>query len=280
MLSDKYEKRNNVKDNNGNYYKIEYKNKYPNGYGSDIFAYISKDNSSWSEAGRIFTSGFLLYEAWGHSLSISKDNILCFTCVASEQGNMQGGVKVYFSKSLNGGSSWSGLTAVSDGVKAGRADPMAVSYNDNVYAVWVEKGNNFNRTGGIYFSGSSDNGDSWSQDMRLGEGEDACIKVDEDGIIYIVYTDSSKKNIVFFSYSKDGGSRWHTEATDELPVLVYEPYVIIDPVKIIIIFNALEPSISGLLMAGSDMNYKKYYFDSKNMGKEWSEIKLLQEDKN
>ena len=142
-----------------------------------------------------------------------------------------GAYDIFVTTSTDLGDTWRDSTRVDSDVPAGNAysarPKVAMSRNsDSLWVVWEDS-----RDGkaDIYFSGSTNGGVTFSDDVRLDEGTDVT-GVDEDGEndsfepqlctdgvsnLYVVWHDS-RNNInqrdIFFNYSLDSGQNWLRDA--------------------------------------------------------------------
>ncbi|RLG31612.1 hypothetical protein DRN98_06445 [Methanosarcinales archaeon] len=271
-----YKGRSIAKDSRGNQYKIVYKSR-PS-YGSDIFVYKSGDGQNWKEMGRIPSYGYETYEAWGYSLAYDEDkNILGFVCIGTGKGKKA----VYFTKSLDNGKTWSNPVPINDDIWAQRTYPKIAIKGENIFVAWVEESESFSskkeRPSGIYFCSSYDFGESWSENVWVRGGEDFWIEADPEGGVYLAYVGGRNQNIIYLSYSEDKGKTWHTQTTDELPMVVRELYITLAGKSLYLIFQGVRPNVSHLIV-GINPDYELYYLKSEDKGKTWSKITRLKEE--
>jgi N-acetylneuraminic acid mutarotase len=127
------------------------------------------------------------------------------------------GKDIYFSKSTDGGETFGTNVRVSDdnatsweGIPSMDVDPEG-----NIYIVWTDKRNLNEGFHAVYFSMSSDGGNSFSENLRvsdvIGKNYSHCapsIAVDNEGNINVVWWDDREKSGVrdiYFARSTDGG---------------------------------------------------------------------------
>jgi len=265
LLLAQYEERDVVKDDEGNQYKVVYKNKFPQGYGCDIFIYKSTDGQSWHKIGAIPSSGYQAYKVWGYSLAWG-DGVLYFVCVGTGKGKKA----VYFSKSLDNGSTWTDPKAINDDIWAQRSSPKISIKGKNIFVAWLEKSergpSGKGRPSGLYFCSSSDGGENWHKNIWIRQSEDFWITPGEDETVYLAYVGGKRQNIIYLSYSEDGEREWHTETPGELPLLVKGPYIAFRDGRIYLIFQGARPSIADII-PGSGLNYQVYCIESRDRGK-------------
>ncbi len=112
---------------------------------------------------------------------------------------------IYLYKSINGGTTFSKKTRVHPWF--GRYPSMAVGADGTIYVV-------FNRGSGIYFTKSTDGGESFSPAIRIGgEKLSPIIRLDDNGHIHVVYADSfySLLTNVWYAKSTNGGASFTTK---------------------------------------------------------------------
>ncbi len=157
--------------------------------------------------------------------------------------------KIYFDRSLDGGVSWlkkdivvadqpGGWTFEIPGLQ--RANGMPIidcdlslgPYNGHIYVNWSDQRNG-ERDTDIWFSRSTDGGDTWSTPIRVNDDPKnvlgaqqfySWMTIDQiTGIIYIVFYDrrnyEDQQTDVFLAYSNDGGSTWTNEKISDSPFI-------------------------------------------------------------
>jgi hypothetical protein len=132
--------------------------------------------------------------------------------------------KSYFSKSTDGGSTWSTNVRISDQTGDATVPILVVDNNGNLDAVWTE-----DRTGNydIYFSRSVDGGVGWSSSVKINNDIGSAYQVhpklvvDSSGKLYATWKDC--RNVtwkscnqgdmpfydLYFAASTDSGSTWN-----------------------------------------------------------------------
>jgi len=121
-------------------------------------------------------------------------------------------VRVYFSRSTDGGSTFSPRKNPTGFIRHGEYNPDIAAYGENeIYIVWVLDQYENNH---IYFAKSTDSGVVFSSNIRVNDGDysttDAylpSIAADDGGIIYIAWVDNrGGDKDIHFDKSTDGGS--------------------------------------------------------------------------
>jgi Neuraminidase (sialidase) len=119
---------------------------------------------------------------------------------------------IYFSRSTDGGLTWSQAINPTNKLNSGGCD-IAVDSIGNINVVWnVHSGDDR----GIYFSHSTDEGLTWSQAVNIpnkfGYIRSAKMAMDSVGNIYVVWSEESRSirdlYDIFFSRSMDNGATW------------------------------------------------------------------------
>ena len=116
----------------------------------------------------------------------------------------------FFTRSTDGGLTWSPSLEFDDAGNGGQGSDPAVGSNGDIYVVW--------ENGGVYFDKSTDGGASFGTDQLLPincYNGFPSIAVDHsggpnDGTLYVVGTDWNGDYDVYFTSSTDGGNTWST----------------------------------------------------------------------
>lgn len=121
-------------------------------------------------------------------------------------------IDIYFSRSTDGGLTWSASVKVNDEFP-GNCINASLDVDDagNLYVAWEQEGD-----GNIYFSMSVNSGKAWTEDVRVNEdvpgykGHPSLV-VDENGNIYITWSDDRNgPSDIYFAMSTDRGNTWTT----------------------------------------------------------------------
>ncbi len=159
------------------------------------------DGATWQEISRI--SSFVTYGVWGYDLAIDERDNLCMTWVAGiyEADTPQVFKAIMFSRSSDGGRSWTEPVYVNDSQKGQRRNPVTAVSGSDVYIAWLEGRRRAAGSAGqgimedVYFASSSDRGASWSAnsclekdlDKKDGGSGTPSICVGADGTLYCAY---------------------------------------------------------------------------------------------
>jgi len=151
------------------------------------------------------------YTAYQPSLAVGSDGV-AYLAYAGWAGSPTG-VDLFFSKSTDGGRTWSLPFRVNnDGGGATQQDPsIALDADNAIYIAWTDNrgGNN-----DIYFSLSTDGGLSFSANVRVNDmttntQSESDIVVDAQGLVHVVWTDYRTSAIsgpdIYYANSTDGG---------------------------------------------------------------------------
>ncbi|MEW5980183.1 MAG: sialidase family protein [Acidobacteriota bacterium] len=190
------------------------------GYGSSL-AYSRDGGKSWQH---LLPPLYPFGESGGDPiLAVGPDGTFYYANLAF---NGQGTSTIGFTRSLDGGATWSALVdataSVSSGFDFQDKDWMAVdnttsSYRGTIYIVWTR----FSDDTSINLVRSSDGGRTWSSSVRVAGAaseehvvQGANIGIGPNGEVYVAYFDSSLPGVAM-AKSVDGGNSFSS------PVIVY-----------------------------------------------------------
>jgi len=171
-------------------------------FGSEIYYKVSRDNGdNWSNDTRltyddtpsyrpsIATNGKNIYVVWQDHRSGSK-------------------FEIYYKISKDGGLTWEKTTRLTY-AQVEAEWPVVAAYDKNVHVAWVDK-----RDGNpeIYYKRSTDEGLTWSKDVRLTSNNNIStnlfITVNRN-TVYVVWADDRNGNFeVYYKISRDNGKTW------------------------------------------------------------------------
>lgn len=126
---------------------------------------------------------------------------------------MAGSEHILFSKSTDGGTTWSASVPVDNtppGTYIGSPD-IVVNDNNDILVVWDD-----NRSGTYQcqFSKSTDGGATWTTDLQFGGSQGQSPKlVYRADTLYVVFGTYTSVNDVFFTRSNDNGATWSSRVT-------------------------------------------------------------------
>jgi len=151
--------------------------------------------SSWTTKRLTWNSG----GSWGPAIAVDSNNHLHVVWEDDTPGNYE----IYYSKSTDGGSSWTTkrLTWTSGG---SWGPAIAVDSNNHLHVVWYDETPG-NRE--IYYKKSTDGGSSWTT-KRLtwtsGDSLSPAIAVDSNNHLHVVWADDTPGNYeIYYSKSTD-----------------------------------------------------------------------------
>lgn len=171
--------------------------------------------------GVIFTAIAAMAAAGPKNLS-SADGTSCCARIASEgsdvfvvwQDDTEGFLnkEIFVAHSSNGGKKYRKKLNLSDNATDDSANPSVAIEGSNVYVVWTYLGSN---TGDIFFTRSTDLGDTWSVPVNLSDDVNPCfypeVRVDA-GVVYVSWEESTATATeVMFRRSPDGGVSFEPE---------------------------------------------------------------------
>ncbi|MEW5987609.1 MAG: sialidase family protein [Chloroflexota bacterium] len=137
---------------------------------------------------------------------------------------------IYFSRSLNGGATWSPNVRVNDVAAGSQTSPALVVDSAGIlYVLWVDDRNGH---WDIYSSSSSDNGQNWSAGVRVNDDLGTAaqyqptIALSRDGdTVYAAWRDERGPSAdVYFARSTNGGVTWsaNVRVNDDVGLTVQE----------------------------------------------------------
>ena len=257
VLLSKYRKQAVIGDSSGSRYKLVYKSKHPDGYGSFVYIYKSTDGGgSWKKLSTIgLPPDYLTYTLSESDLAIDCRDRLYFVCARG---------KVIFSKSADSGKTWSPVATVAE--KKGVARPVV--FTDKKGTAYITYDNKL--------TASADGGGTWRKPFDISAGVEHSFSEAEGGRVYLGYVGGKRKNVIYVSYSDDKGANWHTETTGELGMMIRGPYVIGMNNALYVVCQGWMPNILEA-MPGAKTTYRTYYLKSSDGGRRWSGMKELKE---
>jgi hypothetical protein len=183
--------------------------------GTDFDIYFSKSTdggATWLNPDVMVNLDITNASQKSPAIAVNKSNVIL---AVWEDGRL-GDFDIFFSKSVNGGLTWSPNVRVnSDDPGNSSTNPsIAVDNSDNIYVVWQD---NRNGNSDIYFAKSSDGGTSWTDpeiriddDVGTENQETPSIAVNSTGAIFVVWEDirSASDFDIYFAKSINGGINW------------------------------------------------------------------------
>lgn len=149
------------------------------------------------------------------------------------------GQNVYYLRSVDAGETWSTVqvSAGSDPVRQYSWASFALGDSGSLYATWTEarEDNNWNVTG-VYFSRSTDAGNTWSEPAPLvsarGHGHSSVIALDNPKHGVMVFWNRAVGSVDgrYYALSSDGGKTWSEPqvAYERVSGLTRPPYLFVD----------------------------------------------------
>jgi len=192
--------------------------------------------STWEHVSDI--PSFVTYGAWGFDLAVDESDRLYLTWVASvyDAESRRGFKGVLFSRSDDGGRSWTEPVRVNDSLQGQRMGPKLAVFGENVYVAWLEQPErepprqSAITSRDVYFSMSTDRGATWSPDICLEKDLDKkdsassapSLCVGADGTVYCAYFSirkyEKKEGGFWIAKSGDGGRTFDIELHDVGPL--------------------------------------------------------------
>lgn len=203
--------------NDGTLY-LAWQDKRANDTSDIYFAKSSNGGATWSTNVKVNTIPDVI-NSEPPSIAVTKDGIVSVAWRCTRNSNSD----ICAARSTNGGSTWSaGVRVNDDSGTSLQYRPSLVADPSNagkVYMAWSDERNFY---GDIYFSQSSDGGNSWSANTRVTKDNDIAkqpnLKIDTGGRLYLAWSmiDTLYGYVIFYSNSASGGGSWSNaiEATD------------------------------------------------------------------
>ena len=179
------------------------------------------DGRTWSEIARI--PSHVTYGVWGYDLAINKDDRLHMTWVAAlrKADSPQPFKAVLFSRSDDGGHSWTDPVQVSGATTGQRRNPVIAVSSSDIHIAWLDEqqratgARGQNTVADVYCGSSTDRGATW--------GDSTCLEADlskkksssgtpslcvgPDGAVYCAYSSlrSDRRGGFWIARSRDQG---------------------------------------------------------------------------
>ncbi|MBI2374678.1 MAG: exo-alpha-sialidase [Deltaproteobacteria bacterium] len=204
-----------------------------------------------------------------------------------DRRDLNGGI--YFSRSTDGGSTWSASTLVNDGdrglspTSTQRWPTIATEPGGGIVAAWEDGRNARFYNVDFYFGRSTDNGATWAPNTKLNDNgpasgrERVVLAALGAGSIVAAWSDSRNGNAdIYFTSSTDGGTTWSANRKvndDSGAATQRHPAIVVSNGTIVIMW---EDSRN----VASNSNYDVYYSRSTDGGLTWSASTRLTVDGN
>ncbi|QQS35097.1 MAG: T9SS type A sorting domain-containing protein [Ignavibacteriales bacterium] len=187
----------------GNYIHVVWQDDRDLAFHPEIYYKRSTDGGiSWEQDKKLATDPS---EPGLPSLAVA-ENTIHIVWIDLRDGNTE----IYYKSSLDNGVTWLPDVRLTNDISISERSSIAVN-NEKVFVVWQDERDNDKE---IYFKKSSDNGNTWSGDIRLtnsaGESETPVIAANGENI-YVVWSDSRDgvgNAEIFFKRSSDNGLTW------------------------------------------------------------------------
>ncbi|UCE72956.1 MAG: BNR-4 repeat-containing protein [Methanomassiliicoccales archaeon] len=187
------------------------------------------------------------------------------------EDNRRGDMDIFFSKSLDGGETWTSDVKISTDInnETQSAPSLAVDADGDIYVVWQDDRNG---DWDIYFAKSENGGNSWTNpnikistdDTNLSQ-QYPSLTVDSSGNLYTIWADQRWGNWdIYFAKSINGGITWIESDTpinsDALGTTQINPDIAVDSTGTL--YAAWQDNIDG--------DYDIHFANSTNGGTSWS----------
>ncbi|MEO0078688.1 MAG: sialidase family protein [candidate division WOR-3 bacterium] len=116
--------------------------------------------------------------------------------------------QVFYKRSTDLGTTWSGDTALTSGAGA-KVDPSLAVAGDYVHLVWEDSRNGYNSE--VYYRRSTNNGLTWESEQRLTNdnymSRNPCVAV-SGSCVYVAWSSDTAGREIYFQRSTDNGATW------------------------------------------------------------------------
>ena len=178
------------------------------GNSETYFIRSTDDGASWSQVINISKNPGTTFDPVSPAIAVdSSGNINVSWC-----DDTPGNYEIFFRRSINGGVSWSQVVNISKNWRNSGSPDIVVDSSGNIYVVW---GNRIALSCDIYFSRSTDDGDSWSESVNISDSSECSslsrIAVDVAKNINVVWCENiplGANKEIYFSRSTDDGVSW------------------------------------------------------------------------
>ena len=121
-----------------------------------------------------------------------------------------GNTEIYYKRSSDAGAAWSAAQRITWTSGGSSLPAIAIDLSDTIHVVWMDD-TPVNRE--IYYSKSTDGGNSWSSSQRITwtpeSSHNPAIAADSSGTIHVVWHDYTPGNYeIYYKRSTDGGNSW------------------------------------------------------------------------
>lgn len=207
-------------DSNGKFYAVWADNRNHPDRREIYFSYSTDGGQSWSSniavyneplssivnypSSLITDANGTLYVAWSKFYKVDDFHL--------KRGS-------YFSKSMDGGESWSAPVSIANSDQSDSIFPtLALDHDGNLITAWLNYGDN--KKLDIHFAKSTDGGESWSNSVKVNDDSRTMewadlvyptpsLVVDGNGTLMLAWTDNRNDHLdIYFARSEDGGQSW------------------------------------------------------------------------
>jgi hypothetical protein len=172
--------------------------------GRELYYRRSTDfGATWSGKVKLTND---IQESWHPSLAL-RDNYVHLAWRDWRDHSFE----VYYKRSTDFGATWGDDTRLSGDVATGSYNPCIAADSDLVHVVWWDT-----RTEPfeIYYKNSTDNGTTWSEDVRLTNDTTGSYNMTvaaRGATVHVMWEALYGTSFIMYKYSTDGGGTWSTD---------------------------------------------------------------------
>jgi hypothetical protein len=175
----------------------------------DVYYQRSTDaGATWSGDLKLSASGM----AFGPSLAVSGDTVhVVWDGLPSDTAGIP--LEVYYARSTDAGATWDSVVRLTNDTADYAWQPAVAAAGSTVHVAWYDGRNGPAYPAEIYYKRSTNNGATWSGDVRLTNSAPASEWVSiaaADNRVHVVWTDTRDSGTyeIYYKCSTDNGATW------------------------------------------------------------------------
>jgi BNR repeat-like domain len=169
--------------------------------------YYKKSTDRGSTWGAMKRVSWTSVASFGPAIAVDSTNHIHIVCEDYITGNED----IYYTKSTNGGETWSTLKRLTWTSAQSTDAAVAIDSGDSIHLVWNDYMSASDDE--IYYRKSTDGGSTWSAAKKItstsGYSSTPALTIDAGDTIHLVWSDNTPGNWeIYYKKSTDGGSTW------------------------------------------------------------------------